>query len=51
MDINCLLESITKHKGIHFDVSRETLNAATFRINYVASRKCIPVDGMLVTIT
>ena len=33
-----------------FDVSRETLNAATFWITYVTSRNAFPVDGMLVTI-
>ena len=33
-----------------FDVSRETLNAATFWINYVTNRNYFPVDGMHVTI-
>ena len=29
-----------------FDVSRETLNAATIWINYVTSRNYFPVDGV-----
>ena len=51
MDINCVLETITNMTESIFDVSTETLNAATFWINYVPSRKCIPVDDMHVTIT
>ena len=34
-----------------FDVSRETLNDATFWTKYVTSRNYFPVDGKLVTIT
>ena len=34
-----------------FDVSRETIKAATFWINYVTSPNYFPADGMLVTIT
>ena len=34
-----------------FDVSRETLIAATFWTKYVTSRNYFPVDGKLVTIT
>ena len=30
-----------------FDVSTETLNAATFWINYVTRRKCIPLTACL----
>ena len=51
MDINCLFESITKFRGIHFRRTRETLNDATFWTKYVTSRNYFPVDGKLVTIT
>ena len=34
-----------------FDVSRETLIAATFWTKYVTSRNYFPVEGKLVTIT
>ena len=52
MEIHCLLEIVKKIWRIPFcDVSTETLIAATFWINYVTSRICIPVDGMLVAFT
>ena len=52
MDINCLFESVTKKFAESiFDVSRETLNDATFWTNNVTSRNCFPVDGILITIT
>ena len=34
-----------------FDVSKETLNTATFWTKKVSSRNYFPVDGKLVTIT
>ena len=34
-----------------YDVSMETLNAATYWVNQETGRECIPVDGILVAIT
>ena len=38
MNINCLLETVKNMADSIFDVFMETLNAATFWINYVTSR-------------
>ena len=38
MDIKSLLKSVTKYDGLYFEVSRETLNVATFWINHVTDR-------------
>ena len=51
MDINSFLETVTKMAESIFDVSRETLSAATFWTNYVTSRNYFLVDGMLIKIT
>ena len=52
MDIDCLLETVKQiWRNLFSDVSTETLNAATFWINYITSRTCIQVDAMLVSVT
>ena len=50
MDINFLLETNKISRNPFSHVSTETFNVATLWIKYVTSRKCIPVEEMLVTI-